>query len=66
MLVRLFTIVALLVFIALIFMGSSLEPAMLKSATVFVSLVVGTKVSVYLLDIIKENSQNESESPSHN
>lgn len=66
MLVRLFTVVALLVFVALIFMGSSLEPAMLKSATVFVSLVIGTKISIYLLDIIKEKSQNEQESPTHN
>jgi uncharacterized membrane protein YwzB len=46
-------------------MGSSIEPAMIKSATVFVSLVIGTKVSIYLLDIIKENSQNEQESTSH-
>jgi uncharacterized membrane protein YwaF len=66
MVVRIFTIVALLVFLALIFMGSAIEPAMFKSATVFVVLVVGTKISVYLLDIIKEGSQNEQESPSHN
>ncbi len=65
MLVRLFTIIALLIFIALIFMGSAIEPAMVKSATVFVALVIGTKVSIYLLDIIKENSQKEQESTSH-
>lgn len=65
MLVRLFTIIALLIFIALFLMGSAIEAAMLKSATVFVALVIGTKVSIYVLDIIKENSQNEQESTSH-
>ncbi|MGD8747626.1 MAG: hypothetical protein PVI44_04105 [Balneolaceae bacterium] len=66
MLVRIFTIIALLIFVALVFMGSSIEMAMLKSAAVFVVLVVGTRICLYLLDIIKESSPNEQESPSHN
>lgn len=66
MLVRIFTIIALLIFVALILMGSAIEAAMLKSATVFIALVIGTKVCIFLLGIIKENSQSEQESPSHN
>lgn len=66
MLVRIFTIIALLIFVALILMGSAIEAAMLKSAAVFIALVIGTKVCIFLLGIIKENSQGEQESPSHN
>lgn len=66
MLVRLYTIVSLLIFIALIYMGSAVEAAMFKSATVFIVLIIGTKISVYLLDIIKEQSPKEQESASQN
>ena len=66
MLARIFTVIALMVFVALILMGSTIESAMMKSATVFIALVIGTRVCLYLLDIIKENSQSEQESPSHN
>lgn len=66
MLVRLFTIISLLVFVSLLIMGSAIETAMLKGATVFIVLVVGTRICTYLLDIIKTNAQEEQESPSHN
>lgn len=66
MLVRIFTIIALTIFGILLFLGSTLEPAMFKSATVFVVLVVGTRIFLYLLDIIKESSSSEQESPSRN
>lgn len=66
MLARIYTVIALLVFMILIFMGSAIEAAMLKGLTVFAVLVMGTKISVYLLDIIKENTNNQQKSSSHN
>ncbi len=66
MLARIYTVIALLVFMILIFMGSAIEAAMLKGFIVFAVLVMGTKISVYLLDIIKENTNNQQKSSSHN
>lgn len=71
MLLRIFTIIALLIFLILMFSGSSVEPAMIKSATVFIVLVVGTRISLYFLNIIRESStststKNKESSPSHN
>lgn len=66
MLARIYTIIALLIFMILIFMGSAIESAMLKGLIVFAVLVMGTKISVYLLDIIKENTNNQQKSSSHN
>lgn len=71
MLLRIFTIIALLIFLILMSSGASVEPAMIKSATVFIVLVVGTRISLYFLDIIRESStststKNKESSPSHN
>lgn len=71
MLLRIFTIIALLIFLILMFSGASVEPAMIKSTTVFIVLVVGTRISLYFLDIIRESStststKNKESSPSHN
>lgn len=66
MLARIYTVLALIVFMLLIFMGSTIETAMLKGFIVFAVLVMGTKISVYLFDIIKENSNNTQQSSSHN
>lgn len=66
MLARIYTILALIVFMLLIFKGSAIEAAMLKGFIVFAVLVMGTKISVYILDIIKENSNNTQQSSSHN
>lgn len=66
MLAKIYTVIALIVFMLLIFMGSAIESAMLKGFIVFTVLVLGTKISVYLFDIIKENSNNTQQSSSHN
>lgn len=66
MLARIYTVIALIVFMILVFMGSAIESAMLKAFIVFAVLVMGTKISVYLLDIIKENTNNQQKSSSHN
>lgn len=67
MLVRIFTIIALLVFIILLILDSTIEPAIFKSLTVFGVLVIGTRISSHLLKIITENTHSEkSSSPSHN
>lgn len=65
MLVRLYTIIALLVLITLILKGSGIEMSIIKSTLVFAFLVVTTRVSVYLLDIIGKKTTSEQESPSH-
>lgn len=69
MLLRIYTIIALSIFLFLMYSGSSLEPALIRSVIVFVALVVGTRVSVYLFHIISENASttNKKESsPSRN
>ncbi|MDZ7772897.1 MAG: hypothetical protein U5K31_09180 [Balneolaceae bacterium] len=69
MMLRIVTIVALLVFLFLLMSGSSVEPAMVRSVTVFIALVVGTRVCSYLLNVIKQTStstNNQESSPSHN
>lgn len=66
MLLRITTVLALLVFLILMMSGSSVEPAMVKSVTVFIALVVGIRVSSYLLSVIKETStstKNQESSP---
>ncbi|MEX0648292.1 MAG: hypothetical protein WEA56_08940 [Balneolaceae bacterium] len=56
MLTQLYIILSLLVFFFLIISGSAIEPAMIKSMIVFSSLVVITKLSSFLIDIISDKS----------
>jgi len=61
MLARIYAIISLLVFSFLTFSGSGIEPAMLKSVIVFSVLVIVTRLSSYLIDIIKESSHKSSD-----
>lgn len=61
MLVRIYAIVSLLLFSFLTFSGSGIEPSMLKSVIVFSVLVITTRISVFLIDIIKETSNTKSD-----
>lgn len=64
MLVQLFSIISLSVFLILVLAGSAIEPAILKSASVFIALVAGTRFSSIILDIIKKPSNNNPKSHS--
>ena len=70
MLVHLFTIISLLVFLITMVMGSSFEPAMIKSAMVFITLVVGTKLGSFIVNIIgsqkTENNDQVEKTPDPN
>lgn len=59
MLVQIYAIISLVVFIFCMFMGAAAEPTMMKSAMVFITLVVGTRLSTIVMGIIKESSSNE-------
>ncbi|PWN05191.1 hypothetical protein [Rhodohalobacter mucosus] len=58
MLVQIYTIISLLVFIFLVGSGSSIDGAMLKSFAVFAILIILTRISVLLIDIIREAPEN--------
>lgn len=62
MLVRIYTIIALLNFIILISLNSTVELAIIKSGILFIALLLATKLSKYLLQIIKETQGKEKES----
>ena len=59
MLVQIYAIISLLIFIFCMLMGASTEPTIVKSAMVFITLVVGTRLSTIVMSIIKESSSNE-------
>ncbi len=52
MLVHLFTIISLLIFLITMLLGSSFEPAIVKSSMVFITLVVGTRLGSFIVNII--------------
>ena len=53
MLVHLYTIIALFVFLVAMVLGSSPEAGIIKSASVFIGLVVITRTGTLLVNIIK-------------
>jgi len=62
MFTRIYTIVALLNFIVLISLNSTVELSIIKSGILFIALLLVTKLSKFLLQIIKETQSSEKES----
>jgi len=60
MLIRIYAITSLLVFAFTTVAGSAIESAMIKSVIIFSVLVILTRISGFLIDIIKENSDSKS------
>ncbi len=66
MLARLISILSLLVFVTLLVDGSSIEPALIKGAAVFFSLIIVYNICRFLITIIGESSPQDQEStPGH-
>jgi uncharacterized Tic20 family protein len=59
MLVHLFTIISLLIFLVTMLLGSSFEPAIIKSSMVFITLVVGTRIGSFIVNIIGAKKTEE-------
>ena len=63
-LAQLYIILSMLVFFFLIAVGSTFESAILKSAIFFSALVIITKLSSFMLDIIKNKPGKKTETKS--
>lgn len=61
MLIHLYTTFALLIFFILIVLGSNIESAMIKSAVMFSAFVILTKITKYVIQIIKKNNTANNE-----
>lgn len=63
MLIHIYTTIALLIFFILIISGSDIESAMIRSAVLFSVLVILTKITKFVILIIKKSppAKNEAE-----
>jgi hypothetical protein len=62
MFARLISILSLTVFVVLLVDGSSIEPALIKGAAVFFSLIIVYNICRFFLSIIGQSSQQDQES----
>lgn len=61
MLIHIYTTIALLIFFILIISGSGIESAMIRSAVLFSVLVILTKITKFVVQIIKKTPSPNNE-----
>lgn len=59
MLVKIYTIIALVTFLILLISGSDTDSALVKSSSVFMILVILTRIFALVMDVIKQQPDND-------
>lgn len=62
MIAQFYTIISLLVFLILVGSGSAIDGAMIKSCAVFSVLIVLTRITVFMIDVIRKEPDDRADS----